>query len=87
MLRHTKAPFPVTDQMITLNQKGQIRVWANENFSLNMTQNGVTLRSEGIMVNQLASTVGKHIRKEDVMKFENIREALSHCSTLIEAKM
>lgn len=52
-----------------------------------MTQNGVTVRSEAIMINQLASAVGKHIRKEDVMKFENIRGALSHCSTLMEAKM
>ena len=59
----------MTEHMITLNQKGQVRVWANENFSLNVTQNGMTVRNEGIMLDQLASAVGKHIRKEDVNRF------------------
>lgn len=57
--------FHINDEMIGVNQKGQIKVWINSNFAMNSVegfpQMGNRIISQGDVVNQIFSVVEEHL--------------------------
>ena len=73
--------------MIGINQKGQVRIWGNENFAVNEIRKGSSVRSESVMINQLAAEISKHVRNEDFREYENLRISLAQHFSLMDAKI
>ena len=83
---HTKMPFEVSARMMAINCAAQIRVWANENFALNMVESGKKLWSENQIVQSIFHTIAGHVGGEFRKNFSDCCFHAMQSQRLAEAK-